>query len=94
MKQRIGEKRLPAPSWWYVSFSGISSFLGSAFVQARTKSAAIRRSRFLGIYPAGVEDVLCLPIPPEDLWRVPVPKRDKLLTEREVRKLGGRRVGG
>lgn len=93
MKKRIAEKRLPAPSWWYVSFSGVSSFLGAAFVCARTKPAAIRRSRFLGIHPAAVVDVLCLPVPPKDLYRVPDGMRNRLLTEREVRKIGGRRPG-
>src|ERR1035441_1803215 len=65
MKQsprKTAEKHLPAACWFYISFSGESDFLGAAFVQARTKPAAIRRTHFLGIYPAGVEDVLCLPI--------------------------------
>ena len=89
----IAEKRLPC--WWYVSFSGVSDFLGAAFVQARTKPAAIRRSRFLGIHPgAKVEDVLCLPVPAADMRRrVPVSMRNRLLSEDETRSLGGRRAG-
>ena len=95
MKQspRKTAENLPAACWFYVSFSGTADFLGAAFVQARTKPAAIRRSRFLGIYPKGVEDVLCLPIPPKDLYRVPAKMRTRLLNETEVRKLGGKRVG-
>ena len=82
-------------TWFYVSFSGESSFLGASFVQARTKPAAIRRSRFLGIHPGvAVVDVLCLPITGADMRRhVPVSMHDRLLTEREVRKIGGRRPG-
>ena len=94
MKRIETPSKQPAAGWWYVSFSGVSAFLGAAFVQARTKPAAIRRTRFLGIYPAGVEDVLCLPIPEEDMKKhVRAPNRDRLLCEREVRKLGGKRVG-
>jgi hypothetical protein len=88
------EKRLPAPGWWYLSFSGTAAFLGATFLQARTKPAAIRRSRLLGIHPgAAVADVLCLPIPAKDLHRVPVDMRDRLLNEREVRRIGGKRPG-
>ena len=97
MKQsprKTAEKHLPAACWFYISFSDESDFLGAAFVQARTKPAAIRRARFLGIHPGrAVTDILCLPIPPEDLYRVPEKMRSRLLNEREVRKLGGKRVG-
>ena len=95
MKRIETPGKQPAAGWWYVSFSGVSAFLGAAFVQARTKPAAIRRTRFLGIHPgAKVEDVLCLPVPAADMRRrVPPDMRDRLLTEREVRKLGGKRVG-
>ena len=96
MKQspRKTAEKLPAARWFYISFSGESDFLGAAFVQARTKPAAIRRTHFLGIYPAGVEDVLCLPITEAEIKKhVPTGMRDRLLTERETRKLGGKRVG-
>ena len=69
MKQRIAEKRMPAAGWFYVSFSGVSAFLGACFFQARTKPAAIRRTRYLAIYPKGVEDVFCLPVPAADMRR-------------------------
>ena len=94
MKRIETPSKQPAAGWWYVSFSGVSAFLGAAFVQARTKPAAIRRTHFLGIYPAGVEDVLCLPITEAEIKKhVPTGMRDRLLTERETRKLGGKRVG-
>ncbi len=97
MKQsplKTAEKHLPTACWFYVSFSGTSDFLGAAFVQARTKPAAIRRSRFLGIHPGpAVTDILCLPIPPNDLYRVPEKMRNRLLNEMEVRKLGGEEGG-
>jgi hypothetical protein len=82
-------------TWFYVSFSGRRSLLGAAFLQARTKPAAIRRTRFLGIHPgAKVEDVLCLPITATDMRQhVPVSMRNKLLSEAETRSLGGRRPG-
>jgi hypothetical protein len=92
--RKTAEKHLPAACWFYVSFSGTADFLGAAFVQARTKPAAIRRARFLGIHPGrAVTDILCLPIPPKDLYRVPAKMRNRLLNETEVRKLGGKRVG-
>ena len=86
-------RKIRAASWFYISFSGATEFLGAAFVRARDKRAAIARAKALGITPAGVEDTLCLPIPPKDLHRVPVKIRDRLLTEAETRKVGGKAVG-
>jgi hypothetical protein len=77
-----------------VSFSGTADFLGAAFVRARGKKAAIQRTRDLKIHPGrAVDDVLCLPIPRKDLWRVPPSMRNRLLNEDETRSLGGKRVG-
>ena len=91
MKQTIAEKR--PPRWHYISFSGVS-FLGAAFVRAQGKRAAIARAKSLGITPAGVEDTLCLPITGADMRRhVPTSMRNRLLSEAETRKLGGKRVG-
>ena len=51
-------------------------------------------SKDLDIHPGrAVADVLCLPIPRKDLWRVPVEMRNRILSESEVRKVGGKRVG-
>ena len=88
------EKRLPAPRWFYVSFSGISSFQGAAFIRAMSRKSAIARAKALKITPAGVEDTLCLPISGADMRQhVPVSMRNKLLSEAETRLLGGRRPG-
>jgi len=93
-RKTTAEKRLPSACWFYISFSGDSAFLGAAFVRARGKNAALQRSKDLDIHPGrAVADVLCLPIPRKDLWRVPVEMRNRILSESEVRKLGGKRVG-
>lgn len=71
--RKTAGKHLPAACWFYVSFSGTADFLGATFVRARGKKAAIQRTRGLKIHPGrAVDDVLCLPIPRKDLWRVPV----------------------
>ena len=89
----IAEKPLPAPRYWYLSFSGISSFQGAAFIRAMSRKSAIARAKALKITPAGAEDTLCLPIARKDLWRVPVDMRNRLLSEAETRSLGGKRPG-
>jgi len=75
-----------------------SAFPLQASLVSTKEGAGIDRwsggTHFLGIYPAGVEDVLCLPITEAEIKKhVPTGMRDRLLTERETRKLGGKRVG-
>ena len=68
--------------WCYVSFATGDRFLGAAVVQGRDAASAERRCRELGIHPGG--EALCQPIPSEEMRRVPMRMRDRLLNEAEV----------
>ena len=84
----------PAEIWWYISFSGATSFLGAAFVRARSKENAIAHATATRIRPAGVKDTLCLSITAAEMKKhVPASMRDRLLNEAETRKIGGKAVG-
>jgi hypothetical protein len=92
MKQPIAEKR--PPCWWYVSLSGESALIGAAFVEASSKRAAVKAAMGLTPIRDVIADVLCLPVESKDLQRhVPVALRNKLLTESQIRQLGGKRPG-
>jgi hypothetical protein len=83
------EREKNPESWFYLSFASGRAFLGGAIVRANGPASAIQRAVGIGIHfaDAGVE---CTPVTDEELAEhIPAELRDRLLTEEEVRELGG-----
>jgi len=83
------EREKNPESWFYLSFANDTGFLGGAFLRARGPRPAMQRARALGITfcDATVE---CTPASDDEVdEHVPGEMRNRLLTEEEVRDLGG-----
>ena len=70
-------------SWWWISFTDTTGFLGAAIVQGHTVGSALTRAHELGVNPGG-EAVLAQIGP--DLTGTPVrPKHtDRLLSREQI----------
>jgi hypothetical protein len=83
------ERQKNPASWFFLSFANDEQCLGGAFVRAHGPRTAIQRARDLGIQFADAT-VQCQPLPEDEfLARVPGGMRERLLTEEEVREVGG-----
>ena len=83
------EREKNPESWFFLSFANDEQFLGGAFVGAHGPHTAIQRAREIDIAFADAT-VECTPSADDEIAEhVPGAMRDRLLTEEEVRELGG-----
>ena len=83
------ERELNPASWFLLSFANDEQFLGGAFVRAYGPRTAIQRARDLGIQFSGAT-VECQFLTDDELAdHVSPTMRERLLNEKEVRRVGG-----
>jgi hypothetical protein len=83
-EQRMAEgAKVDAPGWYYMSFIGEQGFLGGLFLYAQNQSLALYDSHRRKLNPGG-EVAMIGPMSDEDMRRVPLENRGRLLGREEL----------